>query len=448
MSTKRAGLGCLVLAGTSGSRLFPVTEQMPKALLPVGNRPLVAYLLNTLKTCNARVVVVTTAKFEGYVRAAVQSELSDATVVTVDEMLGSAGAVRDALSKVDFLRRCSELLIVAGETVVGSKCLLNLVDRHRLKEGGCTGLFAVQPTAKGQKDPADVEFLAMDPDGVVAMMQGLFDMDDAEDPPLKVAKAVLRRSPRFELRADLADVHCYVFDGETLARCLDGLGPDSSLKADVLPTLADTYFRSRPLADVVDIQKDVYKRYHDLIHDAEEPPLKPLLAVVVAEDDAAADDDDLLGSELAVRIQTLPLYAALCRRCVARAVRAQGGEIAPLGKLVKRDGSLVGPETVLGEKVNLKHASIGARCKVGNRAKINNSVLFDDVTVHDGAVIQNSILCGNSVVKEKANLNDVQVGANAVVPPSTMLKNESFLADDSDDDEHLIEDDDDDDETS
>lgn len=39
----------VILAGGRGSRMFPLCEECPKALLPVGNRPLIWYPVQLLE---------------------------------------------------------------------------------------------------------------------------------------------------------------------------------------------------------------------------------------------------------------------------------------------------------------------------------------------------------------------------------------------------------------
>ena len=39
----------VILAAGEGSKMFPLTENMPKCLLPVGNVPLVWYVVNYLE---------------------------------------------------------------------------------------------------------------------------------------------------------------------------------------------------------------------------------------------------------------------------------------------------------------------------------------------------------------------------------------------------------------
>ena len=51
----------VILAGGQGQRMFPLTEASPKALLPVGNRPLLAYQVALLEKAGfSEAIVVTT----------------------------------------------------------------------------------------------------------------------------------------------------------------------------------------------------------------------------------------------------------------------------------------------------------------------------------------------------------------------------------------------------
>ena len=39
----------VILAGGNGNRMYPLTEEIPKCLLPVANRPLLSYQLELLE---------------------------------------------------------------------------------------------------------------------------------------------------------------------------------------------------------------------------------------------------------------------------------------------------------------------------------------------------------------------------------------------------------------
>lgn len=56
----KLGLQAVVMAGGRGSRLYPLTESMPKPMLPVGDKPLLEIIIERLKQSGVRRINVTT----------------------------------------------------------------------------------------------------------------------------------------------------------------------------------------------------------------------------------------------------------------------------------------------------------------------------------------------------------------------------------------------------
>ncbi len=91
----------VILAGGLGTRLHPITDAMPKALVPVGDQPFVAQQLRLLRSRGFRKVVISVWYKEKMIRDAVgDGSHFDLTVQFVSDgatPLGTGGAVRHAL---------------------------------------------------------------------------------------------------------------------------------------------------------------------------------------------------------------------------------------------------------------------------------------------------------------------------------------------------------------
>jgi len=109
-------LSAVIMAGGFGTRLLPLTEHIPKPLLPVGDRPLLDRTIGQMRRAGIRRVVVsthfqadqiTTHLGDGTSRGVAISYLSE------DRPLGTAGALR-------LLGEVSEpLLVVNGDILTG-----------------------------------------------------------------------------------------------------------------------------------------------------------------------------------------------------------------------------------------------------------------------------------------------------------------------------------------
>lgn len=89
-------LSAVVMAGGQGTRLSPLTEETPKPMLPVGDRPLMAHILQRLREANITDVSVTTHHKAEKIKA----HFGDGgklglklNYVTEEEPLGTAGGI-------------------------------------------------------------------------------------------------------------------------------------------------------------------------------------------------------------------------------------------------------------------------------------------------------------------------------------------------------------------
>lgn len=124
-------MDALILAGGFGTRLRPLTERIPKSLLPIGNVPFLEHQIRLLAAHDVQHAILLTgylaSDFEAFVpRAAalgVEVEISTET-----EPLGTAGAVRSVLD------RLSGSTIVFNGDVLTDLDLTEMLATHRKTE--------------------------------------------------------------------------------------------------------------------------------------------------------------------------------------------------------------------------------------------------------------------------------------------------------------------------
>lgn len=119
VTEERIGLSAVIMAGGFGTRLRPLTDDLPKPMLPLGNRPLLELTIDRLRDAGIRRVHLTTH----YLADAITDHFGDGrafdvdiTYVAEDRPLGTAGGLKrvapndepllvingDILTEVDF----------------------------------------------------------------------------------------------------------------------------------------------------------------------------------------------------------------------------------------------------------------------------------------------------------------------------------------------------------
>jgi len=128
-------LKAAILAGGAGTRLYPLTAYVPKALIPVGKRYVIEYIIEYLKRNEIRDLVMLVSNSEIDLlknhlqdgsRFGVRIEYSTA------ERVGTAGALRVAEDMLN------ETFIVYYGDVITNMNLKEMVRQHAAKRATCT----------------------------------------------------------------------------------------------------------------------------------------------------------------------------------------------------------------------------------------------------------------------------------------------------------------------
>lgn len=115
---------CVVLAAGYATRLYPLTENFPKPLLPVGGRPILNWLLDDIDTFPEidGHVIISNHKFITHFEKWRENQSLQKPITVLDD--GSVdnehrlGAVKDIRFVVESLGLDDDLLVIAGDNVL------------------------------------------------------------------------------------------------------------------------------------------------------------------------------------------------------------------------------------------------------------------------------------------------------------------------------------------
>ena len=144
----------LILAAGYATRLRPLTDSIPKQLLPVGGRPMVDWILDRIEETSAEEIhLVTNALFaEDFARWAEGKDVvvhNDATTSNEDR-LGAIGDIR-------FVGLDDDLLVIAGDNLFDYS-LADYEAYWRARDGSCIAVFDVgDPELAKQYGIVDVD---------------------------------------------------------------------------------------------------------------------------------------------------------------------------------------------------------------------------------------------------------------------------------------------------
>lgn len=113
---------CLILAAGYATRLYPLTENFPKPLLPVKGKPILDWLIDDIDSFGAvdEYVVISNHKFAHHFDAWAQNKTQKITVL--DDWTESnetrLGAVRDVQFAIESLALNDDMLVIAGDNLL------------------------------------------------------------------------------------------------------------------------------------------------------------------------------------------------------------------------------------------------------------------------------------------------------------------------------------------
>ncbi|TCJ19437.1 NDP-sugar synthase [Rubrobacter taiwanensis] len=139
----------VVLVGGQGSRLRPITYDVPKPMVPLRNRPFISYMVDFLRSGGVDRAVLSMGYLPDPIQEYFEKQKMDGfelDYVVEDRPLGTAGGLKNAQSALDG----GPVVVTNGDVLTGMR-LESLIEAHR--ESGALATIALtsveDPTAYG-----------------------------------------------------------------------------------------------------------------------------------------------------------------------------------------------------------------------------------------------------------------------------------------------------------
>lgn len=133
----------VILAGGAGKRLHPVTRRRPKPMIPIANRPILEYIIESVVDAGIDEIVLVV----GYERDRVQTYFGDGDdwgvsieYVTQEKQLGTAHAVAQAEPHID-----SSFLVLNGDCIIDASGVSSV--QESVTDGGSPHALSVTRVA-------------------------------------------------------------------------------------------------------------------------------------------------------------------------------------------------------------------------------------------------------------------------------------------------------------
>ncbi|BBN08773.1 translation initiation factor eIF-2B subunit gamma [Marchantia polymorpha subsp. ruderalis] len=448
----------VVLAGGGGlsKKLIPlVSKDLPKALLPVGNRPLISYVLELLEASNIKDLIVVVAgdeaatQVENWISNAFDDRLN-VEVVSVPEDHETA----DALRKISHRLTADDFLVVSGD-LVSDVPLGAVAAAHRRQDAVVTALLCGRPklnssegsTGGSSKDKTKLP--VSDVIGLDSTHQHLLFLASSGqvEKELRMRRSLLRVAGNMEIRTDLVDAHLYAFKRVVVQEVLDSRPGIKCIKRDLVPFLIRSQLRlgSSPVTASVSEEGSDQPRGGSLENGVAAvssltDEVSTLLQRVCSIKPSPLKCCAYVASpgKFCARVNSLQAYGEVNRAVADEVIHLTGYKVSTHNNVVHETAAtgskttvgpycLVGEGSEMGDKCRIKRSVVGRHCRIGSNVTIVNSVIMDYVTIQDFCSIQSSVVCSNALLQERSSLKDCQVEASYQVEANQEYREEALV---------------------
>lgn len=112
----------VILAAGKGTRMMPLTKDMPKVLIPINNKPFLTYLLKNLKLSGFNDIAIITGYLKEKIEKFIEENNISATLIEQKEQLGTGHALIQAK---EFCKE-NDFILINGDSLFSIKDLKNI----------------------------------------------------------------------------------------------------------------------------------------------------------------------------------------------------------------------------------------------------------------------------------------------------------------------------------
>ncbi|GJJ06382.1 hypothetical protein Clacol_000573 [Clathrus columnatus] len=442
----------VILAGY-GNSLTPLTNDhketaSPKALLPIGNKPMITFPLTWLEDAGVTNVLLICpyshrAAIAHHIHSGISSSFSTLridiqTYEDDNPPVGTCAVLRRFSSRIQ-----SDFVILPCDFIPPPNLLLSTVlNRYRanIDQLLISTLFFQVPNDDEEKnceDPQILPLVAYDEHS-----KTLLHVDyntDMEADELTLHMRLLWKYPKVRIATRFADSHIYVCRRSILT--VLALKPTlESFREDFLPFLCKTQYRKGKRfrwESVLNESTNVpnYPHSHSIssraTSRASSAPVSPITKVsnTSKSDIRCGIEIYTLKDGLAGRANTLKSYTRLNHALL----HSGSSRTTPNGNLQNIDAKaqissdcIIGPSARISERTSVKQSIIGQHCVIGRHVRISNSIVLDHVVIEDGAKIDGCILGRSAHIGAKAELSKCVTQPGYEVDAGAAIKNEKL----------------------
>ncbi len=355
----------VIMAGGSGTRLRPLTSNLPKPMVPVLNKPMAEHIVNLLSEHNFKDIVFTLHylpdAIKDYFGTGEDFGVNIKYATEEGKPLGTAGCVKAIQDELD-----STFLVISGDGLTDIDLSAALA-YHKQKKSKATIIL------KAVENPLDYGVVITDKDSRV--------------------QRFVEKPGASEIFSDTVNTGIYILEPEVLLYVL--LGKEQDFAKDLFPLLL---LRNEPMygyvangywCDIGNLQ--MYRQAHtDILQE------KVKLKLTTTQSDPGI----YIGNncQIAPTVKIIPpvLIGDNCRISSGASIEAN---------------SVIGDNVLIQEGVSIRQSIVWSNTYIGHNANLRACVVCNNVTIHNSAeILEGAIIGANTLIGQEAHIKpDVRI---------------------------------------